>query len=143
MSKVKHFIDCDQANEAKICLPTVNNLPVEANVGKASLSSFGGLAILKGEEQHLALASQLASCIRDKRNPLLIHHTLEEIIMTRIFQICLGYEDVNDCDRMREQLLLVAVCVRMLKTKVILDYPKHVPRRQELCHALEFYQTVV
>ncbi len=21
--------------------------------------------------------------------------------MTRIFQICLGYEDVNDCDRMR------------------------------------------
>jgi hypothetical protein len=44
--------------------------------------------------------------------------------------------------RMREQLLLVAVCVRVLKTKVILDYPKHVPRRQELCHALEFYQTV-
>ncbi len=22
--------------------------------------------------------------------------------MMRIFQICLGYEDVNDCDRMRE-----------------------------------------
>ena len=102
MGKIKHFIDSDQANETKICLPTVNNLPVEANVGKACLSSFGGLAILKGEEQHLALASQLASCVTDKRNPLLIHHTLEEIIMTRIFQICLGYEDVNDCDRMRK-----------------------------------------
>ena len=24
--------------------------------------------------------------------------SLTEIIMTRIFQICLGYEDVNDCD---------------------------------------------
>lgn len=106
MGKIKHFIDSDQANETKICLPTVNNLPVEANVGKACLSSFGGLAILKGEEQHLALASQLASCVTDKRNPLLIHHTLEEIIMTRIFQICLGYEDVNDCDRMRKDPMM-------------------------------------
>lgn len=71
-----------------------------------SLSSHGGLLLLQREEEHLALASQLASCIHDTRTPYLIKHSLTEIIMTRIFQICLGYEDVNDCDRMRRDPMM-------------------------------------
>ena len=58
-----------------------------------TLSSFGGLTILCEEERHLSIASQLASCITDRRRKYLVHHSLEEIILTRIFQICLGYED--------------------------------------------------
>ncbi len=66
-----------------------------------TLSSHGGLLLLQQEEEHLALACQLASCIHDSRVPYLVRHSLTEIIMTRIFQIFLGYEEVNDCDRMR------------------------------------------
>ena len=74
------------------------------------LSSHGGLLLLQREEEHHALASQLASCIKDTRNPYLVRHNLEEIIMPRIFQICLGNEDVNDCDRMRRaQMMQLAV----------------------------------
>lgn len=72
-----------------------------ANTNSLQLSSFGGMPILKEAEKRLAIASQLASCIHDGRASHLAHHTLEEIIMTRIFQICLGYEDVNDCNRNR------------------------------------------
>ena len=71
-----------------------------------SLSSHGGLLMLRQEEEHLSLASRLASCIRDTRVPYLVRHRLHEIIMTRIFQICLGYEDVNDCDRMRRDPMM-------------------------------------
>ena len=71
-----------------------------------NLSSHGGLLLLQQEEEHLALACQLASCIDDKRVPYLVRHSLEELIMTRIFQICLGYEDVNDCDRMRRDPMM-------------------------------------
>ena len=71
-----------------------------------SLSSHGGLLLLREEEEHLSLASQLAGCIEDKRIPYLVHHSLMEILMTRIFQICLGYEDVNDCDRMRRDPMM-------------------------------------
>ena len=71
-----------------------------------SLSSHGGLLMLRQEEEHLSLASRLASCIRDTRVPYLVRHRLHEIIMTRIFQICLGYEDVNDCDRMRRDSMM-------------------------------------
>ena len=63
-----------------------------------SLSSHGSLLLLQQEEERLALASQLASCIHDRRTSFFVRHSLTEIIMTRIFQICLGYEDVNDCD---------------------------------------------
>lgn len=110
MSKITKFPVCNQVKSEKILLPSVNKLSLEANTNSMCLSSFGGLAILKGEESHLALAHQLASCIEDKRTKHLIRHSLEEIIMTRIFQICLGYEDVNDCDRnRREPMMQLAV----------------------------------
>ena len=71
-----------------------------------TLSSFGGLALLREEECHLAISSQLAACITDRRRKYLVRHTLEEMLMTRIFQICLGYEDVNDCDKNRHEPML-------------------------------------
>ena len=42
---------------------------------------------LKEAEKRLALASQLASCLHDKRAAHLVRHSFEELIMTRIFQM--------------------------------------------------------
>ena len=63
---------------------------IEATTDAMCLSSHGGLLVLRQEEEHLALASQLSSCIHDSRTPYLVRHSLTEILMTRIFQICLG-----------------------------------------------------
>ena len=54
---------------------------------------------MRNEESRLGLSRQIASCINDTRRDYLVRHPLHEILMTRIFQICMGYEDVNDCDR--------------------------------------------
>ena len=62
--------------------------------------------MLQQEEEHLALASQLSNCIHDKRTPNLVRHGLTVILVTRIFQICLGYEDVDDCDRIRRDPMM-------------------------------------
>ena len=106
MGKISHFTDKNQEFSEKIYFPSVNNFKLEATTDAMDLSSHGGLLLLQREEEHLALASQLASCIKDTRTPYLVRHSLEEIIMTRIFQICLGYEDVNDCDRMRRDPMM-------------------------------------
>ena len=75
-----------------------------------TLSSYGGIPMLKQEAEHLSIASKLSSCIVDRRKKWLVRHSLEDLIMTRILQICLGYEDVNDCDRHRgEPMLKLAV----------------------------------
>ena len=106
MCKIKKFQFNNQIKSEKITLPSVNNYSVVANTNSLHLSSFGGMPILKEAEKRLALASQLASCIHDDRAKHLVRHTFEEMIMTRIFQICLGYEDVNDCDRNRHEPMM-------------------------------------
>lgn len=96
----------NQAKSEKITLSSDQNLKLEVSTDSVSLSSHGGLLLLKQEERQLGLASQLASCIEDRRDPLLIKHSVTELLMTRIFQICLGYEDINDCDRMRHDPMM-------------------------------------
>ena len=106
MCKISHFTDCNQEKSEKFHYSTIKNFRIEASTDAMSLSSHGGLLVLRQEEEHLALVSQLSSCIHDSRTPYLVRHSLTEILMTRIFQICLGYEDVNDCDRMRRDPMM-------------------------------------
>ena len=82
MCKVSHFSVTNQENPEKILLQSVINLPMEAHMNSMTLSSFGGLTILCEEERHLSIASQLASCITDRRRKYLVHHSLEEIIFS-------------------------------------------------------------
>ena len=106
MRKISQFSDCNQEKSEKFHFSAVKNFRIEASTDAMSLSSHGGLLVLRQEEEHLALVSQLSSCIHDSRTPYLVRHSLTEILMTRIFQICLGYEDVNDCDRMRRDPMM-------------------------------------
>ena len=106
MRKVKTFIENNQENLEKISLQAVNNMSLEAKMNSLNLSSFGGLSLLRAEEHHLALGSQLASCVKDTRAKHLVRHSIEELFLTRIFQVCLGYEDVNDCDRNRSEPMM-------------------------------------
>jgi hypothetical protein len=106
MSKVKHFTVSNQENPEKIVLQNVKNRSLEAHTDSMALSSFGGLAPLAAEEERLGIAAQLASCIRDTRQKHLVRHSLEEIIKTRLLQICLGYEDDNDCDRNKKEVMM-------------------------------------
>ena len=135
MRKISKFPVCNQEKSEKFHFSAVKNFMVEATTDAMCLSSHGGQLVLRQEEEHLALASQLSSCIHDSRTPYLVRHSLTEILMTRIFQICLGYEDVNDC----ESSSTPRQSVRTLKTKVILDFAKHHPMKDELRHMLHYY----
>ena len=65
------------------------------------LSSDAGVLLLRGVEKRLGMAARLASCLRDKRDPDLILHTVEEMLRLRMFAIAAGYEDADDCDSLR------------------------------------------
>ncbi len=87
MCRISHFTDCNQEKSEKFHFSAVKNFMVEATTDAMCHSSHGGLLVLRQEEEHLALASQLSSCIHDSRTPYLVRHSLTEILMTRIFQI--------------------------------------------------------
>ena len=82
-------------------LPSVARKKVSVGFDGGQLSSDAGVLVLRGVEKKLGLAARLASCIRDRRNPELIEHTLEEMLRLRMFAIASGYEDADDCDFLR------------------------------------------
>jgi hypothetical protein len=82
-------------------LSPVGSKTIEARFDGSCMSSDGGLLALREVEQRLAIASRLASCIRDPRDPSRVLHGLDEIIRTRMLMIAAGYEDGNDADALR------------------------------------------
>jgi Transposase DDE domain group 1 len=82
-------------------LSPVSGRPIVARFDADCMSSDGGLLALREVEQRLAIASRLAACIHDPRDPSRVIHGLDEIIRTRMLMIAAGYEDGNDADRLR------------------------------------------
>ena len=82
-------------------LPAASRKKVTADFAGGSISSDGGLVLLRGAERRLGLAERLAGCIRDWRDPALVVHTLPAMLRFRMFAIACGYEDADDCDALR------------------------------------------
>jgi Transposase DDE domain group 1 len=82
-------------------LSPVGGKAIVARFDGACMSSDGGLLALREVEQRLAIASRLAGCLRDPRDPSRVVHGLDEIIRMRMLMIAAGYEDGNDADSLR------------------------------------------
>ena len=81
--------------------PAVARKKVSAAFDGGMLSSDGGVLLLRDVEKELGIARRLSSCLKDRRDPDLIKHTIEEMLRLRMFAIAAGYEDANDFDRLR------------------------------------------
>jgi hypothetical protein len=55
------------------------------------------------------LLARLAECFTDRRNPVLLEHTLQQMLRQRVYGLALGYEDLNDHDWLRQDPLLAAM----------------------------------
>ncbi len=82
---------------------------VQADFSGGTLSSDGGVLLLRQMDHRLALCRSLAQCFTDRRDPDLIDHSVEQLLAQRIHALALGYEDLNDHDTLRlDPLLAVA-----------------------------------
>ena len=82
-------------------LPAVQRKKVAADFAGGSISSDGGLVLLRAAESRLGLAETLAGCIREWRDPARTVHPLPAMLRFRMFAIACGYEDADDCDELR------------------------------------------
>jgi hypothetical protein len=65
----------------------------------------GGL-LLREIDRRLNLLPRLAQCFLDGRNPLLVEHSVEQLVSQRVYGLALGYEDLNDHEQLRQDPLL-------------------------------------
>lgn len=83
-----------------------------ADFSGGHLSSDGGTLLLRELDGHLGLNRQLSRCFSDRRDPRWVEHELPTLIAQRVHGIALGYEDINDHDRLRLDPLFAASCGR-------------------------------
>lgn len=97
-------------------LPSVCRKKLSVGFDGGRLSSDAGVLLLRGVERKLGLAGRLVSCIRDKRDPDLIEHSIEEMLKLRMFAIAAGYEDADDCDSLRHDPIFKMAVGRLPRT---------------------------
>ncbi len=74
---------------------------VEVKFDGGTLTSDGGVLLLREVDQRLDLIRRIDLAIPDPRDPLHTTHPQAEILTSRIFGIAAGYEDANDHANLR------------------------------------------
>jgi len=77
-----------------------------AEFNGGAISSDGGGLLLQEADKKLNLLSRFSECFLDRRNPLLVQHSLAEMMRQRVYGLALGYEDLNDHQQLRQDPLL-------------------------------------
>jgi hypothetical protein len=85
---------------------------VEADFSGGHLSSEGGALLLREVDRIGRFSEQLAGCFTDHRDPRFVEHELPVLLRQRVMGLALGYEDINDHERLRLDPLLATVCGR-------------------------------
>jgi hypothetical protein len=73
-------------------------------------TSDAGALLLGGLDYTLGLSRRLAAAIKNPRQAAKVEHELLELIRFRLYQLCCGYEDLNDADRLRHDPMLKFLC---------------------------------
>ena len=95
---------CTQDRFEFTSAPGTRQIVAEFNGG--TISSDAGSLLLKETDSKMNLLARFSQCFIDRRSPLLIEHTIEQMIRQRVYALALGYEDLNDHDLLREDPLL-------------------------------------
>src|SRR5271157_6079529 len=98
------------ATDQPILFADLGSRRVQADFSGGSLSTDAGALLLRQVDAHLGMCAGLAPCFEDARNPRWVDHSVEELLRQRIFGEALGYEDLNDHQRLRLDPLLAVAC---------------------------------
>jgi hypothetical protein len=94
-------------------LPSVQRKKVTAAFDGGRMTSDGGVLLLSAIENEIGISTRLAPLINDPRNPLLVTHSVADILRARILAIACGYEDADDLDHLRTDPGFKLACGRL------------------------------
>jgi len=83
---------------------------VQADFSGGTLSTDAGALLLRQVDTNLGVSAELALCFYDTRNQDWVDHSVQELLRQRLFGTALGYEDINDHQRLRLDPLLAVAC---------------------------------
>jgi len=102
--------DC---NNQPLLFQDLGSRKVVGDFSGGTLSSDGGALLLRQIDRGLGLTRSLAGCFYDLRKADFVDHQVEQLLSQRIYGIALGYEDINDHERLRLDPLLATACEKL------------------------------
>src|SRR5258708_31870592 len=90
-----------QCNQPDLLFQDLGSREVVARFDGGQVTSDAGGLLLREVEYRFQFIEQFSRCFTDHRDPELTEHTLPELLKQRVLGLCLGYEDLNDHDRLR------------------------------------------
>jgi hypothetical protein len=83
---------------------------VVSDFSGGTLSSDGGVLLVRQVDGRMGLTKALAQCFTDRRDQVFIDHSVQELVTQRVYGMALGYEDINDHDVLRLDPLMAVAC---------------------------------
>jgi Transposase DDE domain group 1 len=121
-------------------LSPVAGKPLTVSRDAGSLTSNGGLIVLREAARRLNIAGRIAQAIPDQRNPLLVRHSHADMVLARAMMIAAGHEDCDDIDTLKSDPALKIACDRAPETGADLMSQPTLSRLENAPHAMALYR---
>ena len=95
-----------ECNQDRFEFASTGTRQIVADFSGGTITTDAGSLLLKEADLKMNLLTRFSQCFTDRRSPLLIEHTLEQMLRQRVYGLALGYEDLNDHDLLRQDPLL-------------------------------------
>jgi len=118
----------------------VSNKQIELSFTVDDISSDGGLLLLREVENQMGLIDRISNCITDNRDQRYVDHTIKEMLTQRVFQIAAGYEDCNDCDDLRDDMIFKTCAGRLPQTGLALASQPTMSRLENSIESQDLYR---
>ena len=91
----------------------VGHRQVVAAFDGGNVTSDAGGLLLREAAKGSKILDRFAACFTDFRNPKLIEYPVRDLVAQRVIGLCLGYEDLNDHENLRNDPLFCTLVDRM------------------------------
>jgi hypothetical protein len=92
-------------NQTELTFPSFDRRKIEAGFTGGEVSSDGGVMLLREADRRLGLLEALDAVLPDPRDPRYITHRQIDLLRQRVYGIAHGYEDLNDHETLRRDLV--------------------------------------
>ena len=89
------------------CIPkqfnfgTIKGKKVIANFDGGKITSDAGIVLVAELDKQLKITARFSECFRDYRSASYVNYSVHQLLAQRVYGLLLGYEDVNDHDKLR------------------------------------------
>ena len=91
----------------------VEGRAVVAAFDGGTITSDGGGLLLGATDRAIRMVDRLASCVVDRRSQAHIEHSVATLVGQRIFAMALGYEDLNDHEKLRHDPVMAVLAGKL------------------------------